>query len=64
MANYFKLVSGRLARREKIAQAEADSLQPSIKLSGPALDFILPVDTIPADTLELIPILPESPSIP
>jgi membrane peptidoglycan carboxypeptidase len=64
MANYFKLVSGRLARREKIAQAEADSLQPAIKLSGPALDFILPVDTIPADTLELIPILPESPSIP
>lgn len=64
MANYFKLVGGRLARREKIAQAEADSLQPSIKLSGPALDFILPVDTIPTDTLELIPILPEGPSIP
>ena len=57
MANFFKLVSGRMARREKIAQAEADSLQPYVKLSGPALQFVLPPDTLPVDTLELIPAL-------
>jgi hypothetical protein len=58
MENYFKLIAGRLATREKIPQVEADSLQPFIKLAGPALEFVQPVDTIPVDTLELIPVVP------
>jgi Transglycosylase len=53
MANFYKLVSGRLVKREKIAQIEADSLIPNVKLSGAALNFILPVDTVPVDSLEL-----------
>ena len=53
MTNFYKLISGRLVKREKIAQIEADSLIPNVKLSGAALNFILPVDTIPVDTLEL-----------
>jgi len=53
MANFYKLVSGRLVKREKIAQIEADSLVPNVKLSGAALNFILPVDTVPVDSLEL-----------
>lgn len=63
LANFFKLVSGRLVHREKISQAEADSLQPVVRLQGPALQFILPADTVPADSLleELSP-APELPA--
>ncbi len=53
MANFYKLVSGRLVKREKIAQVEADSLLPNVKLSGAALNFILPIDSLPVDSLEL-----------
>ena len=55
MANYFKLVSGRLVKREKITQSEADSLVPFVKLTGEALNLVVPLDTIPTDTLDLIP---------
>ncbi len=53
MANFFKLVSGRLVKREKITQAEADSLQPSVHLSGEAMQVFIPLDSIPVDSLEL-----------
>ena len=53
MTNYFKLVAGRLVKREKITQAEADSLQPIVHLNGMALQIISPVDSIPIDSLEL-----------
>ena len=55
MANYFKSVSGRLVKREKITQSEADSLVPFVKLTGEALNLVVPFDTIPTDTLDLIP---------
>ena len=55
MANYFKLVSGRLVKREKITQSEADSLVPFVKLTGESLNLVVPLDTIPTDTLDLIP---------
>jgi membrane peptidoglycan carboxypeptidase len=55
MTNYFKLVSGRLVKREKITQSEADSLVPFVKLTGEALNLVVPLDTIPTDTLDLIP---------
>ncbi len=53
MANYFKLVAGRLVKREKITQAEADSLQPIVHLNGMALQIVAPLDSIPVDSLEL-----------
>jgi len=53
MTNYFKLVSGRLVKREKISQAEADSLQPIVHLSGAAMQVFVPLDSIPVDSLEL-----------
>jgi hypothetical protein len=56
VAGFFKLVSGRMAKREKISQSEADNLQVDIRLSGAALEYVLPVDTIPIDTLDLIPV--------
>ncbi len=55
MEHYFKLIAGRLATREKIFQTEADSLQPVVKLNGPALEFILPPDSVPPDTTVLLP---------
>ncbi|CAN5377607.1 hypothetical protein BH11BAC2_BH11BAC2_08230 [soil metagenome] len=55
MTNYFNLVAGRLVKREKISQAEADSLRPNVKLTGMALDIVLPPDTIPVDTTEFVP---------
>jgi membrane peptidoglycan carboxypeptidase len=53
MANYFKLVAGRLVKREKISQAEADSLQPIVHLNGMALQIVMPLDSVPVDSLEL-----------
>jgi hypothetical protein len=58
MANYFKLVSNRLVKREKIQQVEADSLIPNVKLSGPALTILLPLDTLPVDSGVFIPVEP------
>ncbi|MBL7923558.1 MAG: transglycosylase domain-containing protein [Bacteroidia bacterium] len=61
VAGFFKVVSGRLVKREKITQAEADSLKPFVKLNGPALDFILPQDSIAPDSMDLVPIVPKIP---
>jgi hypothetical protein len=51
MESYYKLVAGRLARRGKIAQEEADSLHPVITLQGPALNIVVPPDTVPDEDL-------------
>ena len=53
IANYFKIVAGRLVKREKISQAEADSLQPIVHLNGMALQIVMPLDSVPMDSLEL-----------
>jgi membrane peptidoglycan carboxypeptidase len=52
MAGYYKLVAGRLARRGKIAQAEADSLKPAVTLSGAALNIVIPPDTLNEEDFE------------
>jgi hypothetical protein len=52
MAGYYKLVAGRLARRGKIAQSEADSLKPAVILSGAALNIVIPPDTLNEDDFE------------
>lgn len=63
MANFFRLVSGRMAKREKIPQEEADNLQTIIQLSGPARDYIVLADTIPVDTLDLLQVPAADPLI-
>lgn len=45
MEGYYKLVAGRMARKGKIAQEEADSLKPVVTLNGPALHIVMPADT-------------------
>ena len=61
MVDYFKLISGRMARRELIGQADADSLLPEVQLKGRALEFIQPSDTLPPDLPEdeLLPVIDE-----
>ncbi|MBK6641787.1 MAG: transglycosylase domain-containing protein [Bacteroidetes bacterium] len=48
---YFKLVAGRLARKEIITQEQLDQLKFGVELKGPALQYVVPTDTIPADTI-------------
>lgn len=48
---YFKLVAGRLARKEIITQEQLDQLKFGVELKGPALQYVVPADTIPADTI-------------
>jgi membrane peptidoglycan carboxypeptidase len=52
IAGYYRLIANHLLKKEKITQAEFDSLQPTVKLNGEALKYILPLDTLPADTTE------------
>lgn len=52
MINYFKLISGRMARREMVSQTDADSLRPEVQLKGKALEFIQPADSLPPDLPE------------
>lgn len=51
LQSYYKLIADHLLRKEKITQSEYDGLQPTVKLKGPALQMIIPADTIPTDTL-------------
>ncbi|OQA07389.1 MAG: Penicillin-binding protein 4 precursor [Bacteroidetes bacterium ADurb.Bin397] len=48
---YFKLVAGRLARKEIITQEQLDQLKFGVELKGPALQYVVPTDTIPTDTV-------------
>lgn len=54
MQNFFRVVGERLVRREKITQAEADSLRPYVRLNGPALMVVQP-DTLPYDSALTLP---------
>jgi hypothetical protein len=49
---FYTLVGNRLLARNQITQAELDQLNPAVKLYGQALNLILPLDTIPADSLK------------
>ncbi|MEP7170758.1 MAG: biosynthetic peptidoglycan transglycosylase, partial [Bacteroidota bacterium] len=52
IAGYYRLIANHLLKKEKINQAEFDSLQPTVKLNGEALKYILPLDTVPADSAD------------
>jgi hypothetical protein len=47
---YYRLIANHLLKKGKIMQSEFDSLQPTVRLNGQALEFILPKDTMPVDS--------------
>lgn len=51
LQSYYKLIADHLLRKEKITQPEYDGLLPTVRLKGPALQFIIPTETIPSDSL-------------
>jgi hypothetical protein len=51
LQGYFKLVAGRMAKKEIITPEQLEQMQFKVELKGPALQFVLPVDTIPVDSL-------------
>lgn len=55
--NFFGLVAGRMVRKEMIPQVVADGLEANVRLVGPAAQIVLPPDTVPVDTLEILPII-------
>ncbi len=51
LKGYFDLVANRMLKKELITQQQRDSLHYNVELKGPALQMVLPVDTIPPDSL-------------
>ncbi|MEO8149667.1 MAG: biosynthetic peptidoglycan transglycosylase, partial [Bacteroidia bacterium] len=53
LAGYFRLVSSKMVGRNWITPADTAGLQPSVKLIGPAKNFVLPIDTfsVPIDSI-------------
>ena len=54
--NFINMVSNRLVIREKISQAEADSLQGNVQLKGPAMNVFVPLDSLDKDSTLLLPL--------
>lgn len=46
LANYYRIVSDFMLRKELITQEEHDNLLPSVQVVGPAHDLLMPSDTI------------------
>jgi membrane peptidoglycan carboxypeptidase len=44
---FFRVVSERLLMKEKITEAEFLTVNPHLKLTGPAAQWIMPADTLP-----------------
>ena len=51
LKGYFDLVANRMLKKEIITQQQRDSLHFEIQLKGPALQLVVPADTIPVDSL-------------
>ncbi|HRH65602.1 MAG TPA: biosynthetic peptidoglycan transglycosylase [Bacteroidia bacterium] len=51
-ADYYRVVSNFLLRKNLISQEEHDALVPVIELKGPAREMVVPSDTIPEDVEE------------
>ena len=52
LSGYYRLVSNFMLKKELISQQEYDNLLPNVKLTGPALNLIIPTDTIFDDNEE------------
>ena len=48
MADFFKIIEGRMAMRGYLNERDTANFIPRVKLSGPALQFVVPVDSVPA----------------
>jgi hypothetical protein len=46
LGDYYRIVSGHMLRRNQITQEDFDKLMPNVKLTGRALDWINPKDSI------------------
>ena len=51
LKGYFDVVANRLLKKEIITQQTRDSLHYTVELKGPALQLVVPVDSIPADSV-------------
>jgi len=49
---FYTLIGNRLITRNLITQPELDLLNPAVKLNGVAMDMILPLDTLPSDSVK------------
>jgi hypothetical protein len=58
MDGFYRQVASRMVRKEMIPQELSDGIQSAVQLTGPAALLIQPADTLPVDTLELLPELP------
>ena len=48
MADFFKIIEGRMAMRGYLNERDTANFIPRVKLSGPALQFVVPIDSVPA----------------
>jgi membrane peptidoglycan carboxypeptidase len=46
LAGYFRILTGRMAFKGWINPQDTTGLQPNVKLTGPALRMVVPVDTV------------------
>ncbi|HLP20038.1 MAG TPA: biosynthetic peptidoglycan transglycosylase [Chitinophagales bacterium] len=46
LSGYFRILTGRMAYKGWITPVDTTGLQPNVKLTGPALKMIVPVDTV------------------
>ena len=49
---FYELVVSRLVKRGLIAAPDTTTLKPAVKLNGEALKLIMPLDSLPADSLK------------
>lgn len=54
LASYYRLLSNKMLGRNWITPDDTTGLQSNVKLSGPAKQFILPVDTLPLPSDSLL----------
>jgi len=52
LADYYRVVSNFMLRKNLITEAEYNQLQPHVELRGPAKELVIPSETMPADSSE------------
>jgi hypothetical protein len=52
LADYYRVVANFMLKKNLITEEEYNSIQPNVKLEGPAKELVIPSDTIPIEELE------------
>ena len=52
LADYYRVVSNFMLRKNLISQNEYDNIVPNVVLTGPAREFVVPTDSLPEDEAE------------